>query len=95
MRSMRFAKDVGGGAPTALTDANDADAGEFDDSPGARTLTVACGSLSPGETCTVTYDLVIQQPRFSCRHPYENPNRVTHTTIPGESLGRRDVLGCA
>ncbi|MCZ6643714.1 MAG: right-handed parallel beta-helix repeat-containing protein [Gammaproteobacteria bacterium] len=54
------APDVGGGAPTTLTDAIDADEGEFTDTPGARTLTVDCGSLSPGETCTVTYNLVIQ-----------------------------------
>ena len=53
--------ELPGGAPTPLTDAIDADEGEFTDTPGARTLTVDCGSLSPGETCTVTYGLVIQQ----------------------------------
>jgi len=54
------APDVGGGAPTGLSDAADGDEGEFDNTPGNRTITVDCGALSPGDTCTLTYDLVIQ-----------------------------------
>lgn len=47
------------GATTNLSDANDADEGQFNDSAGNRNLSVNCGTLASGQSCTVTYQIEI------------------------------------
>ena len=51
---------VNGGVSTALSDAADSDAGEFDDSAGGRTVTARCGDLAAGESCVLTFEVVVQ-----------------------------------
>lgn len=53
------APSIMGGAKANLTDAIDSDAGQFNDSAGDRVVSVNCGSLASGQTCTVTFDLEI------------------------------------
>ena len=50
------APSIGGGAPTALTNATDGDTGDFS----ADTVTVSGIALDPGESATVTFRAVLQ-----------------------------------
>ena len=54
------APSIMGGVTTNLTDVTDSDAGQFDDSAGARIVAVNCGSLMSGQNCTVTFDVEIR-----------------------------------
>jgi hypothetical protein len=53
------APNIGGGAPTALTNAVDPDEGDFDGT-GADTVTVTGIDLAPGESATVRYRVEVQ-----------------------------------
>ena len=48
-----------GGAKTTLTDANDSDEGHFLDTAGNREVVVDCGTLTTGQSCIVTYRIII------------------------------------
>jgi hypothetical protein len=54
------APTVNGGAAQALTDAPDADEGEFIDTAGNREITARCGTLQAAETCTLTFQVTVQ-----------------------------------
>ncbi|MBN1378219.1 MAG: hypothetical protein JXA04_03195 [Gammaproteobacteria bacterium] len=48
------------GAAQALTDAADADEGEFNDTAGNREISADCGTLSAGESCILIFQVTVQ-----------------------------------
>ncbi len=48
-----------GGAKTTLTDSVDGDEGRFIDTAGNRELKVDCGTLATGQSCIVTYRIIV------------------------------------
>lgn len=54
------APTINSGLAQSLSDAADADAGEFDNIAGNRQITVRCGRLLPTQVCTLTFDIEIQ-----------------------------------
>lgn len=51
---------VNSGAPKSLTDAADADEGEFNDTVGNREVLVDCSDLEPGQSCRLTFEVEVQ-----------------------------------